>query len=52
MIKEDVKKSVNKLLNRRIKYYSLSHHQIDTEKLSQIQITKKIIDIVTKKIEK
>ena len=47
MIKEDVKKSVNNLLKERIKYYSLSHHQIDTEKLSQIQITKKIIDIIT-----
>ena len=47
MIKEDVKKSVNNLLKERIKYYSLSHHQIDTEKLSQFQITKKIIDIIT-----
>ena len=47
MIKEDVKKSVNNLLKKRIKYYSLSHHQIDTEKLSQFQITKKIIDIIT-----
>ena len=47
MIKEDVKKSVDNLLKKRIKYYSLSHHQIDTEKLSQFQITKKIIDIIT-----
>ena len=47
MIKEDVRKSVNNLLKKRIKYYSLSHQQIDTEKLSQIQITKKIIDIIT-----
>ena len=47
MIKEDVKKSVHNLLKKRIKFYSLSHYQIDTKKLSQIQITKKIIDIIS-----
>ena len=47
MIKEDVQKSLNNLLKKRVKYYSLCHHQIDTEKLSEIQITKKIINIIT-----
>ena len=47
MIKKDVKKSIHNLLKKRVKYYSLSHHQIDTGKLSQTQITKKIIDIIT-----
>ena len=46
MIEGDVKKSINKILNKRIKYYSLSHYQLNTQYLSQEQITNKIEKII------
>ena len=52
MIKGDVKESINKLLKKRTKFYSLSHHQIDTSKLSQNQIMEKIISLITGKLIK
>ncbi len=52
MIKGDVKESINKLLKKRTKFYSLSHHQIDTSKLSQNQILEKIISLITGKLIK
>ncbi len=52
MIQGDVKESINKLLKKRTKFYSLSHHQIDTSKLSQNQILEKIISLITGKLIK
>lgn len=52
MIKGDVKKSISEILNKRIKYYSLSHHELNTFNLSQEQITKKIIDVISPKNKK
>ena len=47
MIKGDVKNSISEILNKRLKFYSLSHHQLNTYNLSQDQITKRIIEIIT-----
>ena len=46
MIKGDVKQSINQLLKKRTKFYSLSHFQLNTDKLSQSQVTEKIIDLI------
>ena len=46
MIKGDVKISINDILEKRIEYYSLCHHQLDTNNLNQEQIINKIIDIM------
>ena len=43
MIKGDIKTSINNLLSKRIKFYSLCHNQIDTDGLNQNQILDKII---------
>ena len=48
MIKGDVKKSISELLKKRIKYYSLCHDQLDTDRLNQNQIIEKIIKIISK----
>ncbi len=48
MIRGDVKKSISVLLKKRIKYYSLCHDQLDTDKLNQNQIIEKIIKIISK----
>ncbi len=48
MIIGDVKRSINKTLNSRIKYYSLSHYQLDTNSLTQDEITNKIINMISK----
>ena len=48
MIKGNVKKSINQTLNSRVKYYSLSHYQLDTNSLTQEQITNKIINVISK----
>ena len=47
MIKGDVRQSINKLLEKRTKFYSLSHYQINTNKLSQKQVTEKIINLIS-----
>ena len=47
MIKGDVKKSISELLKKRIKYYSLSHDQLNTNKLNQNQIIEKITKIIS-----
>ena len=46
MIKGNIQKSIREILNKRVKYYSLSHHQLNTNNLSQEQITQKIIEII------
>ena len=48
MIKGDVKKSISELLKKRIKYYSLCHDQLNTDRLNQNQIIEKIIKIISK----
>ena len=45
MIRGNVEKSISEILNKRVKYYSLSHHNLNTYNLSQELITKKIIEI-------
>lgn len=55
MIKGNIKKSIGEILNKRVKYYSLSHHQLNTRSLSQEQITNNIIKIISpenKKVNK
>ena len=52
MIKGDVRQSINKLLEKRTKFYSLSHYQINTYKLSQNQVTEKIISLISSKNNK
>ena len=47
MIKGDVKKSISELLKKRIKYYSLCHSQLNTNKLNQNQIIEKISKIIS-----
>ena len=48
MITGNVVDSINKILEKRLKYYSLSHYKINTENFSQEQITQKIKDIILK----
>ena len=55
MIRGNVKKSISELLKKRIKYYSLCHDQLNTNKLSQNQIIEKISEIISNnnlKVEK
>ncbi len=47
MIRGDVRESITKLLKKRTKFYSLSHFQLDTYKLSQNQVTEKIINLIS-----
>ena len=47
MIKGNVNKSVSELLKKRIKYYSLCHDQLNTNKLNQKQIIEKITKIIS-----
>ena len=47
MIKGDVNKSISELLKKRIKYYSLCHDQLNTNKLNQNQIIEKITEIIS-----
>jgi hypothetical protein len=47
MIKGNIKNSISEILNKREKYYSLSHHQLDTYNLTQEQIINKIIKIIS-----
>ena len=52
MIKGDVKESIDKLLKKRTKFYSLSHFELNTYKLSQNQVTEKIINLISSKNNK
>ena len=47
MLKGNIKESISSILNRRIKYYSLSHYELKTYSLSQEKITKKIVEIIS-----
>ena len=47
MIKGDIKKSISELLQKRIKYYSLCHDQLNTDELNQNQIIEKIIKMIS-----
>ena len=47
MIKGNVEKSITKILSKRVKYYSLSHHQLNAYNLTQKQITKKMIQFIS-----
>ena len=52
MIKGNTRDAIEKLLKKRKKFYCLCHHQLDTTKLSQNQITEKIIKLIScKKIK-
>ena len=52
MIRGDVKKSISELLKKRIKYYLLSHDQLNTNKLNQNQIIEKITKIISNENKK
>ena len=47
MIKGNIEKSITEILSKRVKYYSLSHHQINAYNLTQKQITKKMIQFIS-----
>ena len=47
MIKGNVEKSITEILSKRVKYYSLSHHQLNAYNLTQKQITKKMIQFIS-----
>ena len=47
MIRGDTKKSITELFKKRIKYYSLCHDQLNTDKLNQNQIIEKIIKMIS-----
>ena len=49
MIQGDIKKSINTILEKRIKYYEQSHYKLDTGKLSQQEITDHIIKLILQK---
>jgi len=47
MIKGNVEKSITEILSKRVKYYSLSHHQLNAYNLTQKQINKKMIQFIS-----
>ena len=47
MIRGDIKKSISELLRKRVKYYSLCHDELNTNKLNQNQIIEKISKIIS-----
>ena len=47
MIEGNVEKSITEILSKRVKYYSLSHHQLNAYNLTQKQITKKMIQFIS-----
>ena len=49
MIRGNTRDAIEKLLKKREKFYCLCHHQLDTNKLSQNQITEKIINLIARK---
>ena len=48
MIKGRTKDSIVQLLKIRTKYYSLCHNQLNTDKLSQNQVTEKLINLISR----
>ncbi len=46
MIKGNTKDAIQELLKKREKFYQLCHYQLNTNKLSQNQITEKIINLI------
>ena len=52
MIKGNIEKSITEILSKRVKYYSLSHHQINAYNLTQKQITKKMIQFISPESKK
>ena len=46
MIEGDVKTSIENILKKRIKYYELCHHKLNTDELSQKEITNQIINLI------
>ena len=47
MIRGDVKKSISELLEKRIKYYTLCHNHLNTDKLDENQIIEKITKMIS-----
>ena len=47
MIKGNIEKSITEILSKRIKYYSLSHHQLNAYNLTQKQIKNKMIQFIS-----
>ena len=47
MIKGNIEKSITEILSKRIKYYTLSHHQLNAYNLTQKQITEKMIQFIS-----
>ncbi|MDG1882585.1 MAG: shikimate kinase [Alphaproteobacteria bacterium] len=47
MIKGNIEKSITEILSKRVKYYSLSHHQLNAYNLTQKQITEKMIQFIS-----
>ena len=52
MIKGNIEKSITEILSKRVKYYSLSHHQLNAYNLTQKQITKKMIQFISPETKK
>jgi shikimate kinase len=52
MIKGNIEKSITEILSKRIKYYTLSHHQLNAHNLTQKQITKKMIQFISPETQK
>ena len=52
MIKGNIEKSITEILSKRIKYYTLSHHQLNAYNLTQKQITKKMIQFISPETQK
>ena len=49
MIKGNTRNSIMQLLKKRTKYYSLCHNQIVTDKLTQKQVTERLINLISHK---
>ena len=47
MIKGNIEKSITEILSKRVKYYSLSHHELNAYNLTQKQITEKMIQFIS-----
>ena len=47
MLKGNIEKSITEILNKRVKYYSLSHHQLNAYNLTQKQIAQKMIQLIS-----
>ena len=52
MIKGNTRDSIVQLLEKRTKFYSLCHNEVNTNGLSQNQVTEKLIDLISCEIVK